>query len=115
MARVGLTAAERELEDLYFTPHVKPNGDSHSPKVHPRKSPIHPVSDTFAARIKARRLELTLTIRDAASLANMHYQGWQIVEGGYVDMSLAKAHTMAQALGTTLDTLLSTTEVPTNG
>src|SRR5262245_30136894 len=66
-----------------------------------------PILERLAGRVRARRKELSLTLRELSASADVSERFLVLLEGGRANVSVTRLEDIARALGTTAAELLS--------
>src|SRR5262245_52658720 len=66
----------------------------------PREAPS-PILDRLAARVRARRQALSLTLRELGAMSGLSERFLVLLEGGKANVSVTRLEDVARALGTT--------------
>lgn len=66
-----------------------------------------PILEELAARVRARRKELSLTLRELGELAGLSERFLVLLEGGRANVSVTRLDALARALGTTASALIA--------
>ena len=76
------------------------------PASEPPQKPASPILERLAARVRARRKERGLTLRELGAAAGVSERFLVLVEGGSANVSVTKLDDIARALGTTAAALI---------
>src|SRR6478609_11165540 len=75
-------------------------------KVEPPDKTASPLLERLAGRVRARRKERSLTLRELGAAAGVSERFLVLVEGGGANVSVTKLDDIARALGTTAAALI---------